>query len=82
MWLKHSKRKYSGLSSYFLAGSSGFLAISVLLWKVTGIVISADWIAGLGSGASTVRRPSGERDEATLAISTPGGRLKKKTDHD
>lgn len=62
-------RDSSRASSYFLAGSS-FLASTV-----TGMVISDDWMAGLGSGASTVSIPSGDREERTAVASTPGGRL-------
>lgn len=40
------------------------------------MVISADWLAGLGIGASTVSVPSGDREEDTRVGSTPGGSLK------
>lgn len=63
-------RDSSGASSYFLAGSS-FLASTV-----TGMVISDDWMAGLGSGASTVSIPSGDSEDRTAVASTPGGRLR------
>lgn len=39
------------------------------------MVISADWMAGLGSGASTVSMPSGDSEDRTAVASTPGGRL-------
>jgi hypothetical protein len=39
------------------------------------MVISADCVAGLGIGASTVSVPSGDREEETRVGSTPGGNL-------
>ena len=37
------------------------------------MVISADWVADLGIGASMVRVPSGDREEETRVGSIPGG---------
>lgn len=45
------------------------------------MVISADWVAGLGIGASTVSVPSGEREEETRAGSTPGGSVYFRVKH-
>lgn len=56
-------------ATYFLAGSLAWLS------TVTGMVISADWMAGLGRGASTVSMPSGDSEDRTAVASTPGGRL-------
>lgn len=50
---------------------------TALLSVFTGMVISEDWRAGLGSGASTVRTPSGEREEVIFSASAPGGSLEK-----
>lgn len=56
-------------ATYFLAGSLAWLS------TVTGMVISADWMAGLGRGASTVSMPSGDSEDRTAVASTPAGRL-------
>lgn len=56
-------------ATYFLAGSLAWLS------TVTGMVISADWMAGLGRGASTVSIPSGDSEDRTAVASTPAGRL-------
>lgn len=58
-----------------LLGAAYFLAGSFWLSTVTGMVISADWMAGLGRGASTVSIPSGDSEDRTAVASTPGGRL-------
>lgn len=50
---------------------------STVLFVFTGMVISEDWMAGLGSGASTVRTPSGESEEVIFSASAPGGSLEK-----
>lgn len=47
---------------------------------MTGILISADWMAGLGSGASTVSVPSGESEERTAEGSIPTGSLRKEAE--
>lgn len=64
---------------YLFAGCSDFPASGppswARAWKVTGMVISADWVADLGNGASTVSVPSGDREEETWVGSTPGGSL-------
>lgn len=44
------------------------------------MVISDDWVAGLGMGASTVSMPSGDREEETWVGSTPGGSLEHEKD--
>lgn len=48
---------------------------TVLLSTVTGIVVSEDSRAGLLRGASTVRNPSGDRDEVTFSTLAVDGRL-------
>lgn len=60
------------VATYFLAGSLAWLS------TVTGMVISADWMAGLGRGASTVSMPSGDSEDRTAVASTPAGRLQGK----
>ena len=64
---------------YLFSGCSDFPASGppswARAWKVTGMVISADWVADLGNGASTVSVPSGDREEETRVGSTPGGSL-------
>ena len=64
---------------YLFSGCSDFPASGppswARAWKVTGLVISADWVADLGNGASTVSVPSGDREEETRVGSTPGGSL-------
>lgn len=50
---------------------------TALLSVFTGMVISEDWRAGLGSSASTVRKPSGEREEVIFSASAPEGSLNK-----
>jgi len=69
----------AGQGLYLAPGCSDFPASGPPIWarasKVTGIVISADWVAGLGIGASTVSVPSGDREEETRVGSTPGGSL-------
>lgn len=57
--------------------SAGFCTTLLVF---TGMVISEDWMAGLGSGASTVRTPSGEREEVIFSESAPGGSLMKAKD--
>lgn len=49
--------------------------------KVTGMVISADCVTALGSGASTVSVPSGDREEDTRVGSTPGGSVYFRVKH-
>lgn len=64
---------------YLAPDCSDFPASEPPIWarasKVTGMVISADCVAALGSGASTVSVPSGDREEDTRVGSTPGGSL-------
>lgn len=67
---------------YLAPDYSDFAASGPPIWarasKVTGMVISADCVAVLGSGASTVSVPSGDREEDTRVGSTPGGSLDAK----
>lgn len=69
---------------YLDAACSDFPASGPESWardsKVTGMVISDDWVAGLGMGASTVSMPSGDREEETWVGSTPGGSLEHEKD--
>lgn len=69
---------------YLAAACSDFPASGPESWardsKVTGMVISDDWVAGLGMGASTVSIPSGDREEETRVGSTPGGSLEHEKD--
>lgn len=64
---------------FYLAPDGSFPASEPPIWarasKVTGMVISADCVAALGKGASTVSVPSGDREEDTRVGSTPGGSL-------
>lgn len=73
------------LAGYFLVASwGGFFPSDGRIWawlsKVTGILTSADWTAGLGRGASNVSVPSGESDEWIVAGSMPSGNLRKQTE--
>lgn len=77
VWAGGGEQQGEGL--YLVPGFSDFPASVPPSWarasKVTGMVISADWVAGLGSGASTLSVPSGDREEETWVGSTPGGSL-------
>lgn len=55
------------LPSYFL--STAFFS------TVTGIDVSEDSMAGTARGASTVRNPSGDKDEVTFSMLAEGGSL-------
>lgn len=60
-------RRRRGLPSYFF--STAFFS------TVTGIDVSEDSMAGTASGASTVRTPSGDKDEVTFSMLAEGGNL-------
>lgn len=70
---------------FYLAPDCSFPASEPPIWarasKVTGMVISADCVAALGKGASTVSVPSGDREEDTRVGSTPGGSVYFRVKH-
>lgn len=66
--IRVGEERGAALLLYFLATAPSTL---------TGIVVSDDAMAGLVMGASTVRMPSGEREDVTFSKLAVGGRLER-----